>query len=357
MDQLEGDIIVLDTAGVILDMGRQALESRGLEPGDVIGKKCREIAPKTRLCCAKAEDCSFLEAKRTGKRATHVFTRMLNDGRVRYIRGTCYPVLDATGEADIFLYVGRDVTAEQQLEKHHRQTEKMAVIGELCMYMAHEIRNPLFSIGGFANALLRNVSLNDLAREKARIIYDESRRLDVILTNMLNFARPTLQPIAAFDAATTARQTIELLTLGCRERNINVILEVEPRLPEAGGNAENLKQSLINIVKNALEAMPDGGTLTLSLKRNQDYVQIDVSDTGMGIPADKLPQVFNPFFTTKQSGAGLGLAMARKVIEEMKGSVSLESVRGYGTCVSIMLPVAASLSGTPDAPAAAAAAQ
>jgi signal transduction histidine kinase len=276
---------------------------------------------------------------------------------VRYIRGACYPVFDTAGEADIFLYVGRDVTAEQQLEKHHRQTEKMAAIGELCMYMAHEIRNPLFSIGGFANALLRNSSLNDPAREKARIIYDESRRLDVILTNMLNFARPTLQPMTAFDAATTARQTIELLTLGCRERNINVILEVEPQLPEAEGNAENLKQSLINIVKNALEAMPDGGILTLSLKRNRDYMQIDVSDTGGGIPADKLPQVFKPFFTTKQSGAGLGLAMARKVIEEMKGSISLESVRGRGTCVSIMLPVAASLSGTPHAPVAAAASQ
>jgi PAS domain S-box-containing protein len=357
MDQLEGDIIVLDSDGVILDMGRQALESRGLEFSDVIGKKCRYMARTTQLCCAKAEDCPFLEAKRTGKRAAHVFTRMLNDGRVRYIRGVCYPVFDAAGEADIFLYVGRDVTAEQQLEKHHRQTEKMAVIGELCMYMAHEIRNPLFSIGGFANALLRNASLNDLAREKARIIYDESRRLDVILTNMLNFARPTLQPIAAFDAAATARQTIELLTLGCTERNINAILEVEPQLPEAGGNAENLKQSLINIVKNALEAMPDGGILTLSLKRNQDYVQIDVSDTGIGIPEDKLSQVFNPFFTTKQSGAGLGLAMARKVIEEMKGSITLESVRGCGTCVSIMLPVAASLSGAPHASAAAAASQ
>jgi PAS domain S-box-containing protein len=355
MDQLEGDIIVLNSDGVILDMGRQALESRGLELRDVIGKKCRDMAPTTQLCCANVEICSFMEAKRTGKRAAHVYTRMLNDGRVRYIRGVCYPVLDAAGDADIFLYVGRDVTAEQQLEKHHRQTEKMAVIGELCMYMAHEIRNPLFSIGGFANALLRNASLNDLAREKARIIYDESRRLDVILTNMLNFARPTLQPIAAFDAATTARQTIELLTLGCSERNINVILEVEPQLPRAGGNAENLKQSLINIVKNALEAMPDGGILTLSLKRNQDYVQIDVSDTGVGIPEDKLPHVFNPFFTTKQSGAGLGLAMARKVIEEMKGSISLESVRGRGTCVSIMLPVAASLSERPHAHAAAAA--
>jgi PAS domain S-box-containing protein len=354
MDQLEGDIVVLDSDGVILDMGKQALESRGLEFSDVIGKKCRDMASRVQLCCANAEDCIFLEAKRASKRTAHVFTRMLGDGRVRYIRGVCYPVLDAAGEADIFLYVARDVTAEQQLEKHHRQTEKMAVIGELCMYMAHEIRNPLFSIGGFANALLRNASLNDLAREKARIIYDESRRLDVILTNMLNFARPTLQPIAAFDVATTVRQTIELLTIGCTERNINVILEEEPQLPEVGGNAENLKQSLINIVKNALEAMPDGGILTLSLKRNQSYVQIDVSDTGVGIPEDKLPQVFNPFFTTKQSGAGLGLAMARKVIEEMKGSITIESVRGRGTCVSIVLPVAAAMSRTPLPPAPAA---
>jgi signal transduction histidine kinase len=357
MDQLEGDIIVLDADGVILDMGRSALESRKLDLADVVGKKCRDMEPATQLCGANADDCSFLEAKRTGKRAAHVYTRMLDDAKVRYIRAVCYPVAGSAGEADIFLYVGRDISGEQQLEKHRRQTEKMAAIGELCTYMAHEIRNPLFSIGGFANALSRNASLNDLAREKARIIYDESRRLDVILTNMLNFARPTPQPVAAFSAAATARQTIELLTIGCEERHINVILEVEPRLPDAGGNAEHLKQSLINIVKNALEAMPGGGILTLSLKRNRDYVQIDVSDTGVGIPEETLSQVFTPFFTTKQGGAGLGLDMARKVIEEMSGSISLESRRGRGTCVSIMLPVAPALSENSGTPAVGAAAQ
>ncbi len=340
VDQFEDDIVVLDEAGLILDVNRHTLKRLDLRREDVVGRPCDTLdffQPECEEHGAKV----FLESRTGGRRAEYAFTRMMPDGKVRHLQTFCFPILDPTcGRATRFLYIRRDVTEKQHLEQRLQQTEKMAAIGELSTYIAHEIRNPIFAIGGFANALLRNSSINADAREKARIIFEESRRLDEILKNILNFARPTEQKMGIFDPGTVARQTIELMTIGCRERGINALTDIASNLPKITGNAENLKQCLINLVKNALEAMPDGGDLSLWAYRDDGHVVIMVQDTGVGIPAELHEQVFSPFFSTKHGGAGLGLAMTRKVVEEMGGKVHLRSVPNQGTSVILRLPAA-----------------
>jgi signal transduction histidine kinase len=281
--------------------------------------------------------------RESGKKAERICTFVQDDGQVRYINAFCCPFPNLSGQERRYIYIRRDVTEREHMGMHNRQTEKMAALGELSTYMAHEIRNPLFSIGGFANALLRNTSLNDLAREKASIIYDEAKRLDYIINGILNFARPTEQTLADFSAETVAQQTIELMTLGSEGRGINVVLEIEKNLPKVDGNAENLKQSLVNIVKNSLEAMPEGGILTLAVKRVDAFVQIEVTDTGAGMDDELQKKIFSPFFNSKGVTTGLGLAMARKVIKGMGGDLSLESRKDSGTRISITLPVALAL--------------
>ncbi|MDR2800216.1 MAG: PAS domain S-box protein [Desulfovibrio sp.] len=340
MEQVDGEIFILDEEGRFLSAGRKTLENLGLSAERLRGKKFTDLDPATLHCSVEDANRPLLESLENGKKSEHTCVFTQEDGRVRYIAAVCYPVLDPAGRASRFIYIRNDVTERQQLERHERQTEKMAAIGELATYMAHEIRNPLFSIGGFANALLRNPSLNDLAREKARIIYDESRRLDIVLSNILNFARPMEQELSTFAAETVAVQTVELMTLGREDRGINVVLEIESDLPMVRGNAANLKQSLINIVKNALEAMPDGGILNLSVKRGHNFVDIEVKDTGVGIDPSIMDRIFSPFFSTKSSGAGLGLALARKVIEEMGGDLSISSRPGQGTRVIVSMPLA-----------------
>jgi PAS domain S-box-containing protein len=340
VDQVDGDILILDESGIILDANRHAAESCGLKPADLVGKRSAELSQKCGFCFHDEQHCSFQGARATGKQTEHTFTYVLPDGRARDVRNICYPVADAFGSPNLYLYWQRDITERHQMEQRLQQSEKMAAIGELSTYMAHEIRNPLFSIGGFANSLLRNPSLNEFAREKAGIIYDESRRLDAILTSILNFARPTQQAIGIFDAATVARQTVDLMCIGSEERGITVKVEIAEGLPKVSGNAENLKQCLINLVKNSLEAMPSGGALTVRARQEGPYVRLEVEDTGAGIAPDVQEKVFSPFYTTKHGGAGLGLAMTKKVIEEMRGKVELESALGRGSRISLLVPVA-----------------
>lgn len=340
VDQFEDDVVILDASGSILDINHHAVVRRNLRREDLLGKHCDSLDAPIEACETDDVD-AFRESLATGRRAEHLVTRVMTDGKVRYLSTACFPLVDSIGgRPSRFLYIRRDVTEKQHLEQKLQQAEKMAAIGELSTYMAHEIRNPLFSIGGFANSLLRNTSLNEEAREKARIIFEESRRLDEILKRILNFARPTEQKMGIFNPEIVARQTMELMTIGAAERKITAVSEITPNLPKVLGNAENLKQCLINLVKNAMEAMPDGGTVTMYAYRNDGHVALMVQDTGVGIPPELQDQVFSPFFTTKHGGAGLGLAMSRKMVEEMGGKVYLKSKPGEGTSVILLLPAA-----------------
>ncbi len=229
------------------------------------------------------------------------------------------------------------MTSTMQMEQRLQQSEKMAAIGELSTYIAHEIRNPLFAIGGFANALIRSPSLDESARDKAKVILEESQRLDGILKSIINFARPTEQDITDMDVAAVLRQTVSLMGMADSDKHIKTVEHIAANLPRARGNPDFLKQGLINIIKNAQEAMPDGGTLTISAASKGHMVEILVQDTGIGISRDKQSLIFSPFYSTKGKGSGLGLAMTKKIIEDMGGKLKLESEEGRGTTLSILL--------------------
>jgi len=224
------------------------------------------------------------------------------------------------------------------MKKKLQQSEQMAAIGELSTIIAHEIRNPLFAIGGFANALLRMPELSEKAQKKARIILDESKRLDKILKSILNFARPTRADISEVDVHEIIKQTMDLFEIACNKQNIHITLNLKSGLPRAKADPGLIKQGLINIIKNAMECMPDGGDLQIKTIMEDNMLCIKIKDTGPGIPAEHLSQIFNPFFSTKDKGSGLGLAMTKKIIDDLGGSLTIKSKVGQGTTVSLCLP-------------------
>ncbi|MDR2826035.1 MAG: PAS domain-containing sensor histidine kinase [Deltaproteobacteria bacterium] len=337
INQMDEEIVVLDNNGRVIDVNSFFVKNWTGLPEDYLGKTCGEIIGRE-YCCNQENDMTCMWEKPFEQREnfTTVYNVVNAEGQMEYFRVVIIP-LPPDGDNNYSVLMRKNVTSVIRLENQLQQSQKMAAIGELSTYIAHEIRNPLFAIGGFANALMRTPSLNDAAREKAKVILEESQRLDGILKSIINFARPTTPDITDMDIADMLHKTIEIITLDDAEHSINTVENIAPGLPRARGNAEMLKQGIINIIKNAQEAMPQGGSIDISASQNRHMIEIRIQDTGPGIPKAEQSKIFSPFYSTKGKGAGLGLAMTKKYIEDMGGQLQLQSEPGQGTTLIIQL--------------------
>jgi len=341
MDEIPDEVFFLNVRGRILDVNTHPCRRLGLEKKDLLGRTCEDIPPGVELMHPESpeKDHPLHITLKQGQAAENLQSWVDEQGKVHYYRIATYPVKNSLGEMQQIIMVRRDVTLRTEMEKRLQQSEKLAAIGELSMYIAHEIRNPLFAIGGFANSLLRAEEISENSREKVRIILDESKRLDTILKNIINFARPTKTTLTRVNVNQVVEDTMNVLGIGCAQRGVELSMQLASDLPAVRGDAELLKQSLINVVKNALEAMSQGGKLTIATAMEHLQVMVAVQDTGQGISKDIQKNIFSPFFTTKQDkdGSGLGLAMTKKIISDLGGDVQLESSPGQGTRVKLLL--------------------
>lgn len=341
IDQLEEEVLIVDSTGVVLNMNARLLDSWGGKKEDYRGKQCTELKRQELFC---ADSRIFFEAVLTsGKRIVETYTDVDAEGRISSYHVNAFPLRDAGGKITRLVLTRRNTTAEMQMEQLLYQSQKMAAIGELSTYIAHEIRNPLFAIGGFANSLLRTAGLDETAREKVRVILEESKRLDDILKSIINFARPTDQTMGDVDLNVVVAQTVEIMGIGT-EKEIPIMLELARGLPKVYGNAEMLKQCLINLIKNAQEAMGKG-TITVRTRYTDGMILLEVADDGPGIPQELQDKIFSPFFSTKDKGAGIGLAMTRKIVNEIGGKIILTSKVGHGTLVTMTLKPMLAVSG------------
>jgi signal transduction histidine kinase len=340
LDRMDEEIALLSPDGLIQDANARLAERMEQPREALVGQPGAVVFPDfPDLDAAGEKDgLSIRAALYLGRKDTRETSRVDKRGRLRYFRMTFYPVPGPDGTLAHLVAVRRDITQDVFVERRLQKSERLAAIGELSMFISHEIRNPLFAIAGFANALLRAKDLGEASREKAAIILSESKRLDDILKDITNFARPTSSKPGELDLGDVVTRTTALMRLGLENQGITVTLDLAPEAPMARGDPETMTQCLVNCLKNAMEAMPDGGHITVSTGHADGRVFLSVADNGPGIPPDILPQVFNPFFTTRDKRAGLGLAMTKKILEDLGGSVKLESQPGQGTLVTLYLP-------------------
>ncbi len=216
--------------------------------------------------------------------------------------------------------------------------EKLAAVGKMAAHVSHEIRNPLVTIGGFARTILRNVSDGDV-NQAAQIIVEEVTRLEKILWDVLDFSRPVTPEFKMDDVNDVIRESCVLISGDVKDRNIELLLHLDKMLPRIVMDPRQWKQAILNVVKNAIMAMPSGGILSIKTSRVDRFVQTEIIDTGVGIPPDAISRLFVPFFTTRQSGSGLGLALTRQIVEEHDGTIEIRSEEGKGTVCTICLPV------------------
>jgi signal transduction histidine kinase len=352
INQLKEDILLVDAKGRVLDCNKAVQEATGRSKAEILGRHLRDFFPVhdgrsgpngpngpgvSGGTPFTADTPPLEQALTTRQAAEATLPHVDGQGLMHYTREYVYPIQDEAGQPLNFLCIRRDITSRTQMEQRLQQSERLASIGEMSTYIAHEIRNPLFAIGGFAHQLLRNVS-DPAAREKIEIIIEESKRLDSILKSILTFARPIEPGEGLADLNRIVRDTMELMGMACESMNIQLVLDLADDLPLVVADPEHLKQCLINLVKNAVEAMPQGGLLAVRTGMAAARVTLEVEDTGQGIAPEIRDKVFSPFFSTKGRGSGLGLAMTKKILDELGGTVELSSVPGAGTRVVLHLP-------------------
>ncbi|MFP5259887.1 MAG: ATP-binding protein [Acidobacteriota bacterium] len=233
-----------------------------------------------------------------------------------------------------------DKTGRELLGAQERliRSARFAAIGEAAARLSHEIKNPLMLMGGFANQVRRHLPADGPDSEKLGIIEAEAKRLETLLTEVRDFTRPAPPQIAPHDLGETVRESLAIMADAMESRGITVVTELGPGLEAVPHDAARIKQVLINLLKNAAEAMDGGGTATLTTAVVRDRARVTVADTGGGIPDAVRERVFDPFCTTKESGTGLGLAVCQRIVEDHHGDIRFTTSE-TGTTFVLELPL------------------
>lgn len=236
-----------------------------------------------------------------------------------------------------YLFLFSDMTGIKQLEEQLRRSERLAGLGRLAAGVAHEIRNPLSSIKGFATILAGRFKEDERSRELAGVMVQEVERLNRVVTELLNFAKPTEITRQKISCKELVRDSLILVEKDASQQGVSIKTDIDPEDLQLEVDPDRFSQLLLNLYLNAIHAMKEGGLLDVSAFRANGDTIIRVSDSGMGISPEHLPHVFDPYFTTKPQGVGLGLANVHKFVEAHGGEIEAESTPGKGTQFIIRL--------------------
>lgn len=238
--------------------------------------------------------------------------------------------------------MGRDLTERRKFEAQLLQSQKLAALGVMAGGIAHEIRNPLAVCGSAAQFIMNNDITPEFRRECAQKIYAGIQRASMIIENLLRFARPSVKPdIKEINLNALLEETLSLVTNQARIQKIELRVQFPPEPILINGMEALLQQAFMNLLLNAIKAMPDGGVLSLTLERTDSEAWISISDTGQGIAPRDLPNIFDPFYTTAPvgQGTGLGLSICYSIIQQHCGTISVDSATAQGSTFVVRLPL------------------
>jgi two-component system, LuxR family, sensor kinase FixL len=368
LDTAVDAFITINEAGIVESFNPAAERLFGFTVAEVIGRNVSLLMPPP----YEQEHDGYLHRYRmTGEK------RIIGIGREVVARrkdGTSFPVDLAVGEAAsngkrFFTGVIRDISERKRSEEALRETNrrleqalaelrargdeiktmsqqlwqatKLATVGELAAGIAHELNNPLATVSLRVESLLADPSLAAPARKALGVVEGEVERMGNLVANVLQFSRRGRRQVSTLEIPEELSQTLELIHYQFRKRGVEVCREVADDLRPVLADRQQLRQVFLNLLTNALDAMPQGGTLTLRVREHgSERIVVEVSDTGVGISPEHLSRVTEPFFSTKEEGkgTGLGLAICKRIVEEHGGKLSVESVVGRGTTVRVVLP-------------------
>jgi PAS domain S-box-containing protein len=315
---------------VVKNINKAVSKRLGKPPGEIIGKKCYEVFHGTKEPWSECPHRKSVEMRKA-------FVEEVQDP---YMGGTFIisssPILDMSGQFMGTVNVVSDITELNTLRQRVVKTERMAALGEVAARVAHEIRNPLVSLGGFAKRLEKKLEGN--LKEYADIISKEVERLEDILNDILSFVKETRIRKEAVNSNMLMEDVVSLIGPEITEKRIALVREFgEPM--ELFVDPGRIRDALLNIVKNAVQAIGSNGTITLRTYRNNRLCVFEINDTGSGIGGENLPFIFDPFYTTKTGGTGLGLTVSHRIVEEHEGSIEVESRPDAGSTFRVLIPL------------------
>jgi len=312
---LEEAIIVVNPDNRITMMNKSAESLLDVQPIDVIGKKFNDLA----ISVTESGPDTCLTVK--GKKHNVILSQS--------------PVMHPQGQIKGSVILIKDISRLRELEVHQERNQRLIAMGEMSAKIVHEIRNPLCSIALFASMLEKDLE-NPSQKELAGGISTGIHNLNNILKNMLFFARPNKPVMKLVQLHSVINDSLKLFAPMMESRKIRTeqtVLDI-PVL----GDAELLKQVLINIIVNAIQSMPEGGTLSINMGHEEKNTVVEIRDTGEGIRPELIEDIFNPFFSTKDDGTGLGLAIASMIMQGHGGYIKAESEEGKGSVFSLYFP-------------------
>jgi two-component system sensor histidine kinase PilS (NtrC family) len=326
-------LIALDRAHRITALNRAAEEITGVTAVQAIGHEWPALIGA--VVPLDSIEAAIDGNPRVSRR--HETTLRRPDGSSVPVRMTFSALRSGEGERLGLISACEDLSAIREMESRMRQADRLATLGRMAANIAHEIRNPLASLTGAIEVLTSPLTADDARERLSQIVATESERLNHIIKNFLEYARPAPLSITAFDVAAAAEEVLLLLEHRAGPGSLKVVRAFPPSVVWPV-DAQQFRQVLWNLCLNAVEAMPEGGELRVNADVRGDRLEVSVSDNGEGIAATDLSHVFEPFFSTKSEGTGLGLALVHRVVQEHGGEIDVQSTPGLGTTFTLTLP-------------------
>jgi PAS domain S-box-containing protein len=339
LQNIHGAIITYTRDGTITFANKPAAELLGRPEHDLLGKSVSEVfkgpAGRSFIPNNDPSDTAGFSGeteitRRSGERVpVEVFLSHLRDKEG-----------NITGYTSIF----RDITEKREMQVRMHRMDKLAALGQLASGIAHEIKNPLAGIGSAIQVLSTHMDTDVSRDEIVNEILAQIGRLDETIRNLLNFAKPGEPRLVLVHPRDVLQPITFLISQQVKDQHIDVTIDIDEDIPKIMVDPQQVQQALLNVMLNAVEAMSDGGKLSVSMngretsgpsKKPKRYVTITICDTGPGIPEEILAQIFNPFYTTKTSGTGLGLSITQRIIEQHNGRIDVKTEIGKGTSFTI----------------------
>jgi len=333
VESLNVGVLAVDLGGMVESWNTRMEQLFSVKRQDAVGRQLRALLPE--------ELAEEIAARRDEEQITGIYKQRLHhQGKFLTLNVSITPLVSKSGERIGRLLLFDDVTQRERMEEQMTQTEKLTSLGLLAAGVAHEVNTPLAVISNYIQMLAKQMPNEDPRHAIIDKIVKQTFRASEIVNNLLNFSRTGAAELADIDVNRVVEETLSLVAHPLKTSQIHIVKQLGDALPPVRGSANKLQQVFLNLFLNARDAMPAGGMLEVRTAAHNGSVEIEIADTGAGIPREHIHRIFDPFFTTKAigRGTGLGLSVSYGIIKEHAGKIDVRSTPGKGTSFHVEFP-------------------